>query len=79
MARGVSGRIVLEIDPDEKQILYDAVRKDGLTLKEWFLLQKDEYLRQRGQLSLFPMAAETPESTLSVTKKSSVSYRKRKK
>ncbi|MBU1695264.1 MAG: hypothetical protein KKC51_15065 [Verrucomicrobia bacterium] len=62
MARGESGRIVLEIDPSAKDRLYEAVTKDGLTLKEWFLRKAEEYLRDRGQLLLFtPMAlAETP-------------------
>ena len=36
MARGDSGRIVLEIDPTEKDELYAAVTKDGMTLKDWF-------------------------------------------
>jgi len=37
MARGESGRIVLEIDPAEKQELNDALTRDGMTLKDWFL------------------------------------------
>lgn len=78
MARGDSGRIVLEIDPEEKQLLHDAVRKDGMTMKEWFLLQKEEYLRHRSQLTLFPRLAETSESTPPPTKKFSDTYRKRK-
>jgi hypothetical protein len=60
MARGKSGRIVLEVDPSEKNALYDALKKEGLTLKEWFLRQSDLFLRQQGQLSLFasPTVAE---------------------
>ena len=53
MARGESGRIVLEIDPSEKQELYDALTRDGMTLKEWFLRRAGEYLRERGQGQLF--------------------------
>ncbi len=53
MARGESGRIVLEIDPVEKQELYDALTKDGMTLKDWFLRRAGEYLRERGQGQLF--------------------------
>jgi hypothetical protein len=53
MARGESGRIVLEIDPTEKQDLYDALTKDGMTLKDWFLRRAGEYLRERGQGHLF--------------------------
>ena len=61
MARGESGRIVLEIDPATKQEIYDAITKDGLTLKGWFLRRADEYLRDRNQLPLFSSGiAETP-------------------
>ena len=51
--RGESGRIVLEIDPAEKQDLYDALIRDGMTLKDWFLRRAGEYLRERGQGHLF--------------------------
>lgn len=47
MARGDSGRIVLEIDPVQKEQLYDAVIRDGLTLKDWFLRQATTYLQDR--------------------------------
>ena len=57
MARGDSGRIVLEIDPAEKQELYNAVTRDGMTLKDWFLRQATEYLRERGQGHLFGAGA----------------------
>ena len=62
MARGESGRIVLEIDPSEKEELYNAVTKDGMTLKDWFLRKATEYLRERNQSQLFaPQAlAEEP-------------------
>jgi len=60
MARGESGRIVLEIDPLEKDELYTALMKDGLTLKHWFLRQASQYLQDRAQPSLFgtPALAE---------------------
>ena len=53
MPIGDSGRIVLEIDPGEKQSLYAALAKDGLTLKDWFLRHVGIYLKEGGQLSLF--------------------------
>jgi hypothetical protein len=64
MAVGDSGRIVLEIDPVEKQTLYSALGRDGITLKEWFLRQVGSYLRDTDQLSFFgaPRAAETLEA-----------------
>ena len=53
MARGESGRIVLEIDPSQKDDLYTALRRNGLTLKDWFLQQADQFLRDQEQLPLF--------------------------
>ena len=55
MAKGTSGRIVIEIDPDLKQELYDALDKEGLKLKQWFLKNAEDYLRDRSQLSLLLM------------------------
>jgi len=52
MARGSSGRIIIEIDPAFKQELYEALQKENLTLKEWFLNNADKYLKNRGQLDL---------------------------
>ena len=48
MPIGDSGRIVLEIDPNEKQTLYAALSKDGLTLKDWFLRHVGIYLKEQG-------------------------------
>jgi len=53
MARGRSGRIVLEIDPSQKDDLYSALTRDGLTLKDWFLRQAAQYLRNRTEIPLF--------------------------
>jgi len=52
MARGSSGRIIIEIDPEFKQELYDALQKENLTLKSWFLKNADKFLKDRGQLKL---------------------------
>lgn len=58
MARGKSGRIVLEVDPEEKQDLYNALEKEGLTLKDWFLGQARHYLQTRNQTEMFLVVAE---------------------
>jgi hypothetical protein len=50
MARGASGRIVLEVDPELKAELYAALAEDGLTLKEWFLERVRQYLYEDVQL-----------------------------
>ena len=62
MARGESGRIVLEIDPSQKNDLYSALTKDGLTLKDWFLRQAAQYLRDRSQMPLFSSSVVADES-----------------
>ena len=36
MAKGESGRIVIEVDPHLKRQLYSALASDGSTLKAWF-------------------------------------------
>jgi len=55
----------LEIDPAEKQSLYAALGRDGITLKDWFLRQVGGYLRHADQLSFFGAGsvAETPKSS----------------
>lgn len=58
MARGKSGRIVIEVDPEEKQDLYQALEQDGLTLKDWFLGRARNYLQSRNQTEMFLLVAE---------------------
>jgi hypothetical protein len=52
MPIGLSGRIVIEVDPEFKQQLYAALDKDQLTLKEWFLRNAQDYLTEAVQPSL---------------------------
>ena len=52
MPVGPSGRIVIEIDPDLKAQLYDALKAEDVSLKEWFLQHVEAYLNNRIQLSL---------------------------
>ena len=52
MSVGTSGRIVLEIDPEQKQELYQALKKDDLNMKGWFLKQVEAYLKDKDQLVL---------------------------
>jgi len=58
MARGQSGRVVLEIDPVLKRRLHARLASDGLTLKDWFLERVDRYLHQPTQESL-PLERQT--------------------
>lgn len=45
MARGQSGRIVLEVTPELKNELYSAISKKGITLKDWFVDNAELYIR----------------------------------
>lgn len=52
MARGVSGRIVIEINPETKQELYEQLIMENVSLKGWFLEHVESFLKGRQQLSL---------------------------
>lgn len=56
MARGQSGRLVLEIDPAFKRRLHAQLAAEGRTMKEWFLEQAARYLEHSVQQA-FPWAA----------------------
>lgn len=47
MAKGESGRIVIEIDTDLKRQLYSALALDGQTLKDWFIESATRYTNCR--------------------------------
>jgi hypothetical protein len=53
MSRGNSGRIVIEVDPQAKHKLYEALAKEGSTLKDWFLKVAEEYCEYHVQPQLF--------------------------
>jgi hypothetical protein len=52
MPKGVSGRIVIEVNPDLKTRLYAALASDDSTLKRWFIEAATTYLAEREQPSL---------------------------
>jgi len=45
MSIGTSGRIVIELDPSLKRQVYSALAKDGMTLKEWFVREAQNYIK----------------------------------
>ncbi|MCB4438262.1 hypothetical protein LHL20_18685 [Alteromonas sp. McT4-15] len=47
MAKGDSGRVVLEIDPDLKRKLYAVLALEQKTLKDWFTESSTSYVRER--------------------------------
>ena len=49
MARGDSGRLVLEVDPEFKREFYAALALEGLTAKDWFLRQARDYVDRARQ------------------------------
>lgn len=52
MAKGNSGRLVIEIDPDLKRRLYSALAFENSTLKDWFISAAKQYLDECQQPSL---------------------------
>ena len=60
MARGPSGRVVIEMDPELKRELHAALVADGSTLKEWFISQARLHLRARREPALPGFGSTTP-------------------
>lgn len=60
MAKGASGRIVLEIDPQLKRQLYHALALEDSTLKDWFLENVSEFLADREQPRLPNIPGKKP-------------------
>ena len=50
MAKGKSGRIVIEVDPNFKYRLHSLLALRGITLKDWFTDTALEYLGDFGIL-----------------------------
>ena len=61
MPTGESGRIVLEVDPDLKRRLYSSLALDHKTMKDWFIVQAQEYVASHEQGSLFGVSTSTPQ------------------
>jgi hypothetical protein len=59
MARGDSGRIVLEIDPALKRRIYSVLSSDGMTLKDWFVSSMTAYVEDHEQMGLWPKTNPT--------------------
>ena len=47
MAKGSSGRLVIEIDPSVKKELYERLGEKGLNMREWFLINANAYLKKK--------------------------------
>lgn len=60
MARGNSGRIVIEVQPEAKRQLYGALALSGSTLKDWFIKCAADYCSHSNQPSLFSLSPIEP-------------------
>ena len=62
MARGESGRIVVEVDPELKRRLYAALSLSGSSLKDWFLKEATQFCADASQLRLFEQSGSAAPS-----------------
>ncbi|HGH5996685.1 TPA: hypothetical protein ACJI8Q_001789 [Morganella morganii] len=46
MAKGESGRIVLEVEPELKKALYSILAMEQKTLKDWFVDKAQKYIKE---------------------------------
>jgi hypothetical protein len=47
VAKGDSGRIVLEVDPTLKKQLYSILALEQKTLKDWFIQQAEQHVKNK--------------------------------
>ncbi|MBD2816555.1 hypothetical protein ID850_17805 [Xenorhabdus sp. Flor] len=47
MAKGESGRIVLEVDPELKKALYSILAYEQQTLKYWFVDKAQKHIEEK--------------------------------
>lgn len=47
MARGKSGRIVLEVEPELKKALYSILAMEQRTLKNWFVDKAQKHIKEK--------------------------------
>jgi hypothetical protein len=58
MAKGQSGRIVIEVSPSLKRELYSALALEDQTLKDWFIDAADKFLKRKNPLNPVEESAE---------------------
>ena len=63
MARGKSGRVVLEIDPELKRQIYASLENRQETMKEWFIKEAESLIYGDKQSSLFDASGEQIKET----------------
>jgi hypothetical protein len=60
MAKGTSGRIVIDVDPAFKDAVYLALAGRGSTLKDWFIEQARTLCDQQRQPLLLKLQEAPP-------------------
>jgi hypothetical protein len=55
MARGNSGRIVIDVTPEFKDELYSLLSNSKCTLKSWFITEAQRFMEEQRQPVLFKM------------------------
>ena len=58
VAKGNSGRLVVEVEPALKRQLYAALALSGSTLKDWFVTSAERYCDATTQSDLFDVNAK---------------------
>ena len=68
MAQGSSGRVVIDLEPEFKQILHETLKSKGISLKQWFLAQAETLCEEHRQPPL-ALVAEEPVNYRTTTQK----------
>ena len=58
MAKGPSGRIIAEIEPERKRAFYAALAADGLTFKDWLKAKSEDYIERHRQPEFSNLVAD---------------------
>jgi len=69
MARGESGRIVIEVESQMKKRLYAALALSGSTMKDWFCKKAVDYCHDAVEPSFFDKLEPLPQSRTAVPAK----------
>lgn len=68
MAQGSSGRVVIDLEPEFKQLLHETLKSKGISLKQWFLEQAETLCEEHRQPPL-ALVAEDPVSYRTASQK----------
>jgi|LakMenEpi03Aug12_release.lakeMendotaPanAssembly.Ray.scaffolds.fasta_scaffold225131_3 hypothetical protein len=49
MAQGSSGRVVIDLEPEFKQLLHETLKSKGISLKHWFIEQAETLCEEHQQ------------------------------